>query len=78
MKENVFKGSVSGKETRESGHERLRVEVTTNPGALGSPIFNERGKLVGVLVERLEGLSNLVLAVPRSGLERALERVEES
>lgn len=63
FKNTISEGIVSG--IRTMGNKRL-IQITSSisPGSSGSPVFNERGKLVGVAVSGIEGANDIYFCIP--------------
>ncbi|MCW8132566.1 MAG: trypsin-like peptidase domain-containing protein [Planctomycetota bacterium] len=67
-------GNVSAAECEVEGITYMQVAMPCNPGSTGSPVFNVRGKLVGVLVGPAPGLEKTSFAIAADRLKAAVER----
>ena len=76
MELNVADGVVSSTSRAVGAQTYMQVSIPANPGSCGSPILNEDGFLVGVLMDPLEGLEKSSIAVPSSEIEDAIARAE--
>lgn len=45
----ITKGIVSSKKTSELGIEYIQIDASASPGNSGGPVFNEQGKVIGIL-----------------------------
>lgn len=63
LEQTVSNGLVSG--IREIDHRKLfQISAPISEGSSGSPVFNDRGEVIGVVVSSLESGQNLNFAVP--------------
>lgn len=53
----------------ESFGTRMQITAEIFPGSSGSPVLNQKGRVVGIAVMRLHGDDNLNFAVPADGLK---------
>jgi len=63
LEQTVSNGLISG--IREFGGKKLfQITAPISEGSSGSPVFNERGEVIGVVVASLESGQNLNFAIP--------------
>jgi S1-C subfamily serine protease len=72
---NVLDGTVSATDRVVDGRGFLQTTIPANPGSLGSPILDQRGEVVGLLVGSVGGLERASAAVPTAALRGALARM---
>jgi serine protease Do len=76
LEQTVSNGLVSG--TREVDGRRLfQISAPISEGSSGSPVFNDRGDVIGVVVSSLESGQNLNFAVPINYAKPLLTSVTE-
>jgi len=51
-----------------------RLDITGNPGSSGGPVFNMKGRIVGIVVSGIR--NNMVFIVPADTCKRLLEKYE--
>ena len=71
---NIFDGVVSSTNRHVRGEEMLQLSMPSNEGASGSPLLSESGRLIGVLLESLEGLEKTSVALPATQLLNIIKR----
>jgi S1-C subfamily serine protease len=69
---SVNVGSVSALRRKAGALYRIDLDASLNPGNSGSPVLDESGKVVGVVVQGLSGGAHLSQAIPVSHLARFL------
>jgi tetratricopeptide (TPR) repeat protein len=64
LKQRISEGTISG--TREITPERKALQITApvSPLSIGSPVFNRKGEVLGIITFVKEGAENISLAMP--------------
>ena len=74
----VTKGwlSATGREIEYSGTrliDLLQLQASINPGNSGGPVFDDKGRMVGLVVAKREGLEGIGFAIPVSQIRAFLK-----
>ncbi len=64
-KQGIKAQMTSGKLTQDPDGQRLLYSIPTMQGSSGSPVINDRGRLVGVNFAKLNGTDNFNFGIPR-------------
>jgi hypothetical protein len=75
LENTVTDGLLSGRRHVDD-HQMLQISAPISPGSSGSPVFDSRGKVIGVARSTLQGAQNLNLAVPVSYVRALLNNAE--
>lgn len=64
LENTIADGLLSGKREDQYGQKLLQISAPISPGSSGSPVFDNKGRVIGIAVSRLVGGENLNFAVP--------------
>jgi hypothetical protein len=75
---SVNRGAISSLKRKGGSLDRIQLNAAVNPGNSGGPLVNSKGRIVGVIVGRVEGNigAGIDVAIPVNLLERFLARPE--
>jgi len=74
---SVTRGVVSRVDVNSHGVLRIQIDAAINPGNSGGPVFDERGRVVGVASSHLKGGSNIGYIIPIEVLSHFLGMCED-
>eukprot|EP00568_Trieres_chinensis_P000836 CAMPEP_0183300494 /NCGR_PEP_ID=MMETSP0160_2-20130417/6908_1 /TAXON_ID=2839 ORGANISM="Odontella Sinensis, Strain Grunow 1884" /NCGR_SAMPLE_ID=MMETSP0160_2 /ASSEMBLY_ACC=CAM_ASM_000250 /LENGTH=600 /DNA_ID=CAMNT_0025462933 /DNA_START=135 /DNA_END=1937 /DNA_ORIENTATION=- len=74
---SVTRGVVSRVDVNSHGVLRIQIDAAINPGNSGGPVFDERGRVVGVASSHLKGGSNIGYIIPVEVLTLFLSMCED-
>jgi tetratricopeptide (TPR) repeat protein len=75
LENTISEGLVSGMRGERLGLKLLQITAPISPGSSGSPVFNEKGEVIGVATFILEDSQNLNFAIPIDVLKDKAEAV---
>ncbi|MFO0887678.1 MAG: serine protease [Isosphaeraceae bacterium] len=73
---SINRGSISSLRRKDGQVERIQLNAAVNPGNSGGPLLDPKGKVVGVIVGRVEAQfgAGIDLAIPVNTIDRFLAR----
>lgn len=74
---SVTSGVVSSIRDSDLGYPLIQTDVPVNPGSSGGPLFDSRGRVVGIIKSSAAGRDRIHFALPADLATALLERVEQ-
>ncbi len=73
---SINRGTISSLKRKDRQLDRLQLQAAVNPGNSGGPLLDTKGRVIGVIVGRVEGHigAGIDLAIPVNVLDRFLSR----
>lgn len=76
LEQTVSDGVISGIRKSEEGLKIIQISAPISPGSSGGPLFNSKGKVIGITTATIEGAQNLNFAIPINYLKPLIENKE--